>query len=65
MMDKDSQVKMGATPCDRCGQPAAQAVGQAVLCNACAPRPSDKLTKQADQPISLREAPIRLADLHK
>lgn len=59
-MEKDSQVKIGQTKCDKCDEPSAQIVGDRVLCTRHA-----ALVKSAADETSLKEAGLAYRDHHR
>ena len=64
-MEKDGQVKLGSTTCDRCDQPATQTRGRLVLCEKHATE-HDSMDKSASAAtVPLKAAPIMFSDKHK
>ena len=60
MPEKDSQVKVGHTKCDKCDRPSAQIVGDRVLCSEHA-----SLLKTAADDITLKDAGREFRDHHR
>jgi hypothetical protein len=63
-MEKDGQVKLGSTTCDRCDKPATQVRDRLVLCDDHA-KEHDTMNKAASAAtVPLKAAPIMFSDKH-